>query len=189
MSNKIIIKTQIDHNAQISFVSQDINNNKVTMETALKDAQNIGIAETDPSLDINGSDTTNKLCIIMNILGVKTKFDDITRSGLETVNKKMIVDALNKENKVYKMVAKGIKNENGKWELSVGCEKVDNNSFLGQCNSTDMCIQVETDLFDTQYYKTNEKDVVGTSSAVLRDIISLVLSDQTYSQTNIMSKL
>lgn len=170
-------------------LTENINNNAITMETALKDAQNIGIAETDPSLDINGSDTANKLCIIMNILGIKTKFDDINRSGLETVNKSMIVDALKRENKVYKMVAKGVKNDKGKWQLSVKCEKVDKNSFLGQCNSTDMCIQVETDLFDTQYYKTNEKDVVGTSSAVLRDIISLTLNEQTYSQTNILSKL
>ena len=32
-----------------------INNSKITIESALREAQNIGIAGTDPSLDINGS--------------------------------------------------------------------------------------------------------------------------------------
>ena len=102
----------------------------------------------------------------------------------------MIINALKNENKVYKMIARATKDNNkNKWNLSVKCEKVDKNSFLGQCNSVDLCLEINTDLFDTQYYKTNEKDVVGTSSAVLRDIISLTLNDKTYNTMSIKSKM
>eukprot|EP01084_Bolivina_argentea_P093790 168630_1 len=171
----------------LTQLTENVNNDSITVNSALKDAQNIGIAETDPTLDLNGSDTANKLCIIMNIIGFDVKFNDIRRSGIELINKQMIVDALRNGNKVYKMIARAVrkngndKNKKNEWELTVKCEKVDKNSFIGCCDSTDLCLQIETDLFDTQFYKTNEKDVVGTSAAVLRDIISLALNDQTYS--------
>ena len=83
---------------------------------------------------------------------------------------------------VHRMVARATRNERVKlgWELSVRCEEVVKHSFLGQCEGTELCVQIETDLFDTQFYKTNEKDVVGTSAAVLRDIVNLVLEERTY---------
>lgn len=169
----------------LTQLTRHIDDSAVTMESALREAQEIGIAETDPTLDINGSDTANKLCIIMQILGEGVKFNDIDRSGLEKVNKRMIIDAA-KQGMVYRMVARGKRNDhNGGWSLSVKCETVPEKSFLGQCISTDMCIQIDSDLFDTQFYKTNEKDVVGTSAAVMRDLVSLVLQDQTYSASKL----
>ena len=164
----------------LTQLTRRIEDGTVTMESALREAQEIGIAETDPTLDINGSDTANKLCIICNILGFNVKFKDIERSGLEMVNKGMMVDAA-KRGMVYRMVARGRRDgQSDGWKLSVKCEKVPEKSFLGQCTSTDMCIQIDSDLFDTQFYKTNEKDVVGTSAAVMRDVVSLVSKDQMY---------
>ena len=168
----------------LTQLTQHIDDAAITMDSALREAQDIGIAETDPTLDINGSDTANKLVIIMNILGENVKFKDIERSGLEMVDKQMIVDAA-KHGRVYRMVARGRRNGQDAWRLSVKCEPVEENSFLGQCTSTDMCIQIDSDLFDTQFYKTNEKDVVGTSAAVMRDLVSLVLRDQTYSASKL----
>ena len=62
-------------------------------------------------------------------------------------------------------------------------KKVKNDSFLGKCLDTDMCIHVETDLFENIYMKTDEKGVIPTSSAVLRDILYII------EQNNKISKL
>ena len=54
-----------------------------TYAGALADAQAAGLAETDPSLDVEGWDTANKLVIIANsFLGVPATLDDVTVQGI-----------------------------------------------------------------------------------------------------------
>ena len=51
--------------------------------TALAEAQRRGIAETDPSLDVEGWDTANKLVIIANsFLGIRATLADVTVKGI-----------------------------------------------------------------------------------------------------------
>jgi homoserine dehydrogenase len=44
---------------------------------ALADAQRRGIAEADPSLDIDGYDTANKLVLIANAMGLRARDNDV----------------------------------------------------------------------------------------------------------------
>lgn len=54
--------------------------------TALKDAQNLGYAEADPSLDINGGDAGHKLLILASLAyGIKAKPEDILIEGIEGI--------------------------------------------------------------------------------------------------------
>ena len=55
---------------------------------ALAEAQRRGLAETDPSLDVEGWDTANKLVIIANsFLGVEATLDDVTVQGITTLDR------------------------------------------------------------------------------------------------------
>ena len=168
-SNYILSQLQMSENAS------------ATMASALREAQEMGIAEADATLDMDGSDAANKLCIVMSICGVALRFEDVARAGLETLSKAQMREAARK-GKVCKMVARATRNERAPlgWDVSVRCQEVDKHSFLGRCGDTDLCLQIETDLFDTHFYKTNEKDVVGTSAAVLRDIVNLALDERIY---------
>ncbi|GHO73638.1 homoserine dehydrogenase [Ktedonobacter sp. SOSP1-85] len=50
---------------------------------AVKRAQELGIAETDPSLDVDGWDATVKLCAIANVLmDVPLKLEEVQREGI-----------------------------------------------------------------------------------------------------------
>ncbi|MFN2201090.1 MAG: homoserine dehydrogenase, partial [Caldilineaceae bacterium] len=54
---------------------------------ALAEAQARGLAETDPSLDVEGWDTANKLVIIANsILGVAATLDDVSVEGITALS-------------------------------------------------------------------------------------------------------
>ncbi len=54
-----------------------------SFEGALEEAQRIGIAEPDPSLDVDGWDTANKLIIIANaVLNLPLKLDDLPVQGI-----------------------------------------------------------------------------------------------------------
>ncbi len=55
----------------------------VSFSVALKEAQELGYAETDPTLDINGYDTAGKLVILSNeLLGWSKSIEDVSIKGI-----------------------------------------------------------------------------------------------------------
>ena len=70
------------------------------------------------------------------------------------------------------------------WKLYTRPELIDCNSFIGQTINAQHCIQIYGDLFETISLKIQDRDVTGTSAAVLRDLISLVLQDSNYGYQN-----
>ena len=63
-------------------------------EDALKEAQERGIAETNPSLDVEGWDTANKLLICCKaILQLKCSLKDIHVEGITAITNDHIVAA------------------------------------------------------------------------------------------------
>ena len=55
----------------------------VSFSAALKEAQELGYAETDPTLDINGYDTAGKLVILSNeLLGWSKSIEDVSIKGI-----------------------------------------------------------------------------------------------------------
>lgn len=55
-------------------------------EEALKEAQELGYAEADPTSDVGGHDAAAKLCILANaVLGVRVRFEDVRREGIQSI--------------------------------------------------------------------------------------------------------
>jgi homoserine dehydrogenase len=58
----------------------------VSFSVALKEAQELGYAETDPNLDINGYDTAGKLVILSNeLLGWSKSIEDVSIKGISKI--------------------------------------------------------------------------------------------------------
>jgi homoserine dehydrogenase len=96
-------------------------------EVALKEAQERGYAETDPTLDIGGHDAAGKLVILANTaMGLKKTIHDVKTEGIEHVTLDAITMA-DKEGFVIKSL--GIADEKGNLEV---CPKlVPKNSPMG----------------------------------------------------------
>ncbi len=72
-------------NSTSNFVLGEMEQDR-NYDEAIVEAQNRGIAEADPSLDVEGWDTANKLVIIANaVLGVPTGLQDLTVEGITGV--------------------------------------------------------------------------------------------------------
>jgi homoserine dehydrogenase len=147
--------------------------------TALARAQELGIAEADPTLDVDGFDTANKLVIIANsVLGYSCGLADVDLDGVRGVTPAMIAEA-KAGGKVYKLVATATAVENNKpwkpvsYSLSVKPVAIPDNSFLGQVNRWEMGVVFTSDNFEVMSLKIDEPSVIPTSCAVLRDIISV----------------
>lgn len=156
-------------NSTSNYVLAEMEKGK-TVEQAILEAQEIGIAEADPSLDIDGYDTANKLVIVTNaVMGHSCTLEDVELVGVGNVTKEDI-DAAQETGNTIRLVATASKNnDTGVVTMSVRPTKVPITSFFGQCSDTSMCCRFETDIFETIELKTDEKGVYPTSAAVLRD--------------------
>ncbi|MDR1272685.1 MAG: homoserine dehydrogenase [Clostridiales Family XIII bacterium] len=77
---------------------------------ALKEAQEKGFAEADPTADVEGHDVANKLSILMSLcFGKRVHPDDIPTTGITDITKEDIADA-ESQGCVIKLIANGVRN-------------------------------------------------------------------------------
>lgn len=73
-------------NGTTNYILTQMARRKVEMKEALLEAQRLGVAETDPRLDIEGYDTAIKLLVAANsIMRSEARISDVKVSGIENV--------------------------------------------------------------------------------------------------------
>jgi homoserine dehydrogenase len=139
---------------------------------ALSEAQRRGIAETDPSLDVEGWDTANKLIIIANsFLGVEATLADVTVQGITQIRPEALAAALAAGNTI-KLVASAQKVNDG-YQLAVAPVVLPKADFLAGCSGWEMGIEIQSDIYGKMYYKLWEREPLPTAAAMLRDAVNL----------------
>ncbi len=74
-------------NGSTNYILTKIFSEQKSFEVALKEAQELGYAETDPTLDVEGYDAKYKLCIMLiHAFGIFVKPEDIFNFGIQNVN-------------------------------------------------------------------------------------------------------
>jgi homoserine dehydrogenase len=140
---------------------------------ALGEAQRRGIAEADPSLDVQGWDTANKLVIVANsFLGVEVGLDDVQVAGITDVTPKQLRAHL-VQGETLKLLATARRTGQG-YRLSVAPTAVPVDGFLGRCDGWEMGIEIHSDLYGKMYHKIWEREPLPTAAAMLRDAVNLV---------------
>jgi homoserine dehydrogenase len=145
---------------------------------ALRQAQLAGVAEADPSLDVAGWDTANKLVIIANsILEQPATLADVTPViGITGIT----ADAMRAgaaEGKIVKLVARAERGSVGgsataPYILSVQPEWLPADDFLASVSGWEMGIVFDTDIMGLQQFKVDERGPLPTAAAMLRDVIN-----------------
>jgi homoserine dehydrogenase len=141
---------------------------------ALHQAQLDGIAETDPSLDVEGWDTANKLVIIANsILRQPATLANVTPvTGITAITPNDIRQGAAR-GEVVKLVATATRKEDGGYALSVEPEWLPEHDFLAGVSGWEMGIVFDTDIMGLQQLKVDERGPIPTAAAMLRDVINL----------------
>lgn len=139
---------------------------------ALREAQELGYAEADPTGDVEGWDAMAKILILANVLmGAELDKDDVEREGITGITAEMVKEALN-EGKKWKLVAEA-KKENGLVRASVRPRKISSEDKLYGINGVLNSLVFTTDTL-------GEVQIVGpgagrreTGYAILSDILSI----------------
>jgi len=79
---------------------------------ALKEAQRLGYAEADPTMDVEGGDAAAKVTILANaLLGINIRPDDVKRKGITSVTTKEVKKAKDRGERI-KLIARAEKKGN-----------------------------------------------------------------------------
>ncbi len=74
-------------NGTCNYILTKMMNEKVEFSEVLKEAQELGYAEADPTFDVGGFDAAHKLLILASIAyGIDAKPEDILIEGIENIN-------------------------------------------------------------------------------------------------------
>ncbi|MCR5165140.1 MAG: homoserine dehydrogenase, partial [Thermoguttaceae bacterium] len=74
-------------NGTCNFILSNMEENGSDYAPTLKEAQRLGFAEANPAMDVEGSDTAQKLSILSHIaFGIHLDWKDIPKVGIETVS-------------------------------------------------------------------------------------------------------
>jgi homoserine dehydrogenase len=88
-------------NGTTNYILTEMAQNRVTFQDALANAQKLGYAEREPSMDIDGFDTACKTVILANwILNQKVTLKDVERAGIRDVTLQMLDEAAKRGNTI-----------------------------------------------------------------------------------------
>jgi homoserine dehydrogenase len=88
-------------NGTTNYILTEMSQNRVTFQEALTNAQKLGYAEREPSMDIDGYDTACKVVILANwILNKKITLKDVDITGIRSISLRSLNEASKKGNTI-----------------------------------------------------------------------------------------
>ena len=88
-------------NGTTNYILTEMSQNRVSFQEALTNAQKLGYAEREPSMDIDGFDTACKVVILSNwIMNKKITLKDVDRTGIRNVSLEALDEAAKRGNTI-----------------------------------------------------------------------------------------
>jgi homoserine dehydrogenase len=160
-------------NGSTNYILTRMNEDGMPYDEALKLAQQLGFAESDPTLDVQGTDAANKLTIILNhAYGIVSAPDDIMCKGITQLHP---ADSVYAKEKGYsiKLVARAHRVNHTDVAAYVLPTFVGPRSQLFNVRFEFNGVIIGTRLADEQFIYGKGAGRYPTSSAVLSDIAAL----------------
>jgi len=147
----------------------------LSFNQSLAGAQQIGVAETDPSNDIDGWDATVKVAALVRVLmGVPIGLDEIDREGIRELDANK-VRAARAAGNPYKLVCRAQRSHD-KVTASVRPEQVPLTDPLAAVTGTSSVITFESDIFPQLTITENNPGLKATAYGMFADFVRAVES-------------
>lgn len=158
-------------NGTTNYILTQMYQNGTSYDVALKEAQKLGIAETDPSYDVEGKDTANKTLLIANrVFGQTFNLGDVSVTGITGVASSDIEEA-RKSGKIIKLIGE-IEADGDVFRLSVSPKALDQAHPLALVNGSEKAITYDTDTMGGITVMGGKSSPVGAAAAMLKDLIN-----------------
>ena len=159
-------------NGTSNYILTKMTNEEVEFIDALKEAQELGYAEADPTFDIEGIDTAHKLTILATLAyGIPLSFDSVHVEGISNISAQDISFASELGYKV-KLLAITKESEGG-IELRVHPTMLPGEYLIAKVDGPFNAIYVDGDATGSTLYYGRGAGSVPTGSAVVSDIVDI----------------
>jgi homoserine dehydrogenase len=141
----------------------------------LADAKQRGLAETDPSLDVDGWDAAAKLVIVANaVLRQPATIADVEVEGIARVTPEMLGAAARRGERIVLLcLAEPNGDPAGNVRLSVRPTALPLGHPLARMDGDEMGVVYHTDIAGRASATSLERDPVPTAAAMLRDLLEI----------------
>ena len=140
----------------------------------VKTAQELGVAETDPSHDVDGWDSVMKVCAISRVI-LKSPLmpNAVRREGIRGLNTAML-QAARAEGRPYKLLTRAIVNADGSVTATVRPEQIATSDPLGNVRGTSLAIHFELDTIPGLTIVSHRPNLQSTAYGLLADFVNAV---------------
>ena len=171
--NELLYAVSGIFNGSSNYILSKIFNENLDYDVALKQAQDLGFAETDPTLDVGGFDPKYKLTIIAaHAFGLFLNPDTIFNIGIQNLSKYDIQYAREKEFKI-KLIPHVSKVDKATVTLFVMPQFIQKTHPLYNVENEYNGVIVEAAFSEKQFFSGKGAGGYPTGSAVLSDISAL----------------
>ncbi len=147
-----------------------------TFDDAVAEAQRLGVAETDPSADVDGIDAAVKVVEVANVLmGASLKLSDVERRGIRDITPGLLKKA-QENGEAWKLVSRARREPDGSIHASVAPERLKLDDPLAQVHGTSLLIAFETDIFKELIISERDPGPEATAYGMLSDFVNAVRS-------------
>ena len=145
-----------------------------SFDEGVKMAQELGIAETDPTHDVDGWDASMKVCALARVLmNVPLKPHEVRKEGIRSLSTKILQAARN-EGRPFKLVARAKLAEDGSVVASVKPEQLAATDPLANVRGTSLAAHFELDMMPGLTVISHRPNLQSTAYGMLADFVSAV---------------
>ncbi len=159
-------------NGTTNYILTKMTNEGLDFQDALREAQQLGYAEADPTLDIEGIDSTHKITILASLAyGIPLSFNKAYCEGITKITAQDIAFAKEFGYKIKLLAITKILD--GEIELRVHPTMVPEDYLIAKVDGVFNAIYVEGDSVGATLYYGRGAGSMPTGSAVVADIVDI----------------
>jgi homoserine dehydrogenase len=174
MSANQITGMQAILNGTSNYILSEMLLRQQSYAAALRQAQELGYAEADPALDVNGTDAAQKLCLLAQLaFGASVAVTQFHVSGIDRLEQADIKYATELGYTIKLLASARLMHE--RLQMSVRPTLIRKDQPLAQIHGPFNAILLEGDVVGTVWYSGRGAGQMPTASAVTADIIDLAI--------------
>jgi homoserine dehydrogenase len=181
-----VLRVEGIFNTTTNYILLRMQEDGLSFEDALAEAQQAGVAEADPTLDIDGWDASNKLVILANsVLGMPASLSDVSVQGIRGISSDDLLRAKAEGRAIKLLVTAELDAERSStggeppyYRLAVRPTELSLEHPLARLSRWQMGVVYSTDIMGQIVAIIEDEGTTATAGAVLRDVIQTVTSSR-----------
>ncbi len=160
-------------NGTTNYILTQMEENNLDFQAALTNAQKLGLAEADPTLDVNGDDAASKIAILASLaFNQNIERNDVYMEGIEKLELIDVKYAKELDYKV-KLIAISRINDKNEVEIRVHPTLVKNSNPLADVKNEFNAVLIDSDYLGMSMYYGKGAGSRPTASSVISDIVEI----------------